>query len=67
MDSNLNISKCTECLSEYYSKTSEMKGLCPNCSHEIYGYKNCEHKFEDGRCIKCFWNGNLSEYITKTN
>ncbi|THU38123.1 hypothetical protein FAM09_15680 [Niastella caeni] len=31
----------------------------------LFGYKNCEHEFDNGRCIKCFWNGKESEYIHK--
>ena len=68
MDNNLpnrNINTCDECNSQYYSDTSEMSSLCPECSHFLYGYKNCEHQFENGRCLKCFWNGNQSEYIYK--
>ena len=56
---------CDECKSEYYANTSEMKNLCPECSHVLYNYKNCDHQFENGRCIKCFWNGSISEYIKK--
>ena len=40
-----------------------MSNLCPECSHILYGYKNCDHQFENERCIKCFWNGNVSNYI----
>jgi hypothetical protein len=42
-----------------------MTNLCPECSHILYGYENCEHEFENGRCVKCFWNGNVSDYILK--
>jgi hypothetical protein len=61
--SNKNISTCDECNSKYYSGTSQMNNLCPECAHILYGYKNCEHQFENGRCIKCFWDGNGSDYI----
>ena len=54
---------CDECGSEYFTATSEMKKLCPNCSHYLYGYKNCNHKFENGRCAKCFWDGSASAYV----
>ncbi len=47
---------CDECGSEYYRETSGMANLCQECSHRLYGYKKCEHQFENGRCIKCFWN-----------
>jgi predicted RNA-binding Zn-ribbon protein involved in translation (DUF1610 family) len=59
------IKVCDECKSEYYARTSKMKNLCPECSHVLYGYKNCDHQFINGRCVKCFWNGSASEYIEK--
>lgn len=37
-----------------------MLSLCPECSHLIYGYENCTHEFEDGRCKLCGWNGHRS-------
>ncbi len=54
---------CDECLSEFFQHSSIMKNLCPECAHHIYGYKNCIHEFKNGRCTKCYWNGNSSEYI----
>ncbi|WP_200777474.1 hypothetical protein [Wenyingzhuangia marina] len=54
---------CIECESDYYKNNSEMTELCPNCAYELYGYPNCEHEFNNGNCIKCGWNGNISEYI----
>jgi predicted RNA-binding Zn-ribbon protein involved in translation (DUF1610 family) len=57
----LNI--CDECGSEYYKSTSKMTNLCPECSHFLYGYINCDHNFERGRCLKCFWDGSVSDYI----
>jgi len=59
------ITICTECKSEYYQHSSNMTSLCPECAHVLYGYENCNHQFENGRCIKCFWNGNSTEYIKK--
>ena len=56
---------CDECKSEYYPNASKMKNLCPECSHILYGYKNCDHKFSNGRCTKCFWDGSISEHIKK--
>ncbi|MCL2054991.1 MAG: hypothetical protein FWG90_11240 [Oscillospiraceae bacterium] len=59
---------CDECGSEYYQNTSIMMKLCPECSNILYGYDNCNHEFEKGRCLKCFWNGNTSQYtINKEN
>ena len=63
--SDRNINTCDECNSEYYSDTSQMTNLCPECSHFLYGYKNCKHEFRNGRCIKCLWNGSSSDYIQK--
>ena len=54
---------CSECQSEFYVATSEMENLCSECAHYLYDYKKCDHQFENGRCIKCFWNGNHSNYI----
>ena len=60
---NKEIKICNECKSEYFADTSQMKQLCPNCAHFLYGYPNCQHKFENKRCIKCYWDGKCSEYI----
>jgi hypothetical protein len=60
---NDKINICDECSSEYYRHSSKMASLCPECSHFIYGYENCDHQFENGRCIKCFWNGNSTKFI----
>lgn len=64
-DRTKKINTCEECQSEYYSESSEMENLCPECSHYIYGYKKCAHEFEKGRCIHCFWNGNTTEYVIR--
>ena len=31
--------------------SSQMMGLCPECAHILYGYPNCDHHFQDGRCV----------------
>ena len=54
---------CTECKSEYFAETSEMMQLCPDCSHYLYGYDNCKHEFKNKRCVKCYWNGESSDYL----
>lgn len=59
------INVCDECGSEYFVQTSTMANLCPGCSHVLYGYPNCDHLFENGRCLKCFWNGNTSDQLKK--
>jgi predicted RNA-binding Zn-ribbon protein involved in translation (DUF1610 family) len=60
---NREITICKECESEYYKDSSEMIALCPDCIHKLYGYPKCEHEFENGKCIKCGWNGKTSEYL----
>ncbi len=57
--------QCEECSSLFIKSKSEMVSLCPECSHHLYGYGNCNHKFESGRCVECFWDGSASEYVTK--
>ncbi len=54
---------CDECRSSFRKGSSQMPRLCPECAHHLYGYPNCEHVFENGRCIRCGWNGNQSDYI----
>ncbi|GAA0875598.1 hypothetical protein GCM10009118_20070 [Wandonia haliotis] len=54
---------CDECESEYFADSSEMMKLCPECSHYLYGYENCNHVFSNGRCTKCYWNGVSSDYV----
>lgn len=60
---SLVIRNCAECGCEFYPNSSKMSGLCPECAHRLYGYENCKHKFANGRCIKCNWNGQKSEYL----
>lgn len=57
------IVKCSECESDYYQASSLMMSLCPECSHYLYDYENCPHKFVDGRCVNCYWNGDKSDYF----
>ncbi len=60
---NREIKICSECESEYFKESSEMTDLCPDCAHQLYNYSNCKHKFENGNCSKCGWNGKTSEYL----
>lgn len=59
------IAKCDECGSEYYAGSSLMKSICPECAHALYGYTNCAHVFENGRCILCYWDGRKSKFTEK--
>lgn len=54
--------RCDECRSRYIASTSKMPYLCPECSSLLYGFENCEHEFEEGRCKLCGWNGRRSRY-----
>ena len=56
---------CDECGNLFFKESSQMETLCPECAHILYGYKNCDHKFQDGRCIYCYWDGTKSEYVKK--
>ena len=63
MDKEINI--CEECGSEYYAASSLMKSLCPECANVLYGYPNCSHVFENGRCILCYWDGSRTKFTQK--
>lgn len=60
MDKEIN--RCEECGSEYYAASSLMKSLCPECAHALYGYPNCSHVFDNGRCILCYWDGSRTKF-----
>ena len=57
--------KCDECGSKFIKEKSEMISLCPKCAHILFGYENCNHKFKDGKCELCHWDGSRSNYIKK--
>ena len=54
---------CDECQSSYFTLSSKMASLCPNCAHKLYGYLNCNHHFTDGVCVECGWNGQESASV----
>ena len=58
-----NIKICDECGSEFFAPQSKMESLCPECAHVLYGYENCNHVFENGKCTLCLWDGSESEFI----
>lgn len=62
---NIDIKICDECRSEFKNHSSPMDNLCPECASVLYGYVNCDHKFKNNRCEKCYWNGKSSKYIIK--
>ena len=55
---------CEECSSRYYSERSEMPSLCPECAHRLHGSPPCSHRFVDGRCELCYWDGSLPDSPT---
>lgn len=59
------IKTCDECSSLYTLETSKMSSLCPQCSHVLYGYELCTHEFINGRCVKCYWDGSVSDYLQR--
>ena len=58
---------CDECGSLFFKGSSQMMELCPECAHVLYGYPNCDHHFQNGRCVNCYWDGSKSVYIKKQN
>ena len=62
-DNRPPVQACDECRGSYFTKSSQMWSLCPECSHYLYGYPLCEHLFVGSQCSKCGWSGTRSEYI----
>ncbi len=56
---------CEECGSLFLQSSSPMKALCPECAHHLYGFPNCQHQFQNGRCIHCHWDGRKSEFLKR--
>ena len=54
---------CEECGSRFLASASKMDRLCPECASVLYGYENCSHVFQNGRCVHCLWDGSRSKYI----
>ena len=63
MSDKLTMKSCAECGSRFIAAVSPMSGLCPECAHQLYGYDNCEHQMQDGRCKHCGWDGSVSPFI----
>ena len=59
------VAVCDECGSLFFRAASQMAGLCPECANILYGYPNCNHHFQNGRCVYCYWDGSKSDYIRK--
>jgi predicted nucleic acid-binding Zn-ribbon protein len=64
-NTNPEITICEECGSTYFESSSEMLNLCSECTHRIYDYPPCIHKFINGRCSKCNWDGSESDFTKK--
>ncbi|RVC75082.1 MAG: hypothetical protein E5Y89_04340 [Mesorhizobium sp.] len=56
---------CEECGSAYFGGVSAMVNLCPDCAHHLYGYPNCDHRFESGQCVVCGWDGSRSQFVAR--
>lgn len=63
MTDNPSIKRCAECGSNFIMSASPMTGLCPEYAHQLYGYDNCNHQMQAGRCVHCGWDGAVSPYI----
>jgi hypothetical protein len=57
--------QCDECASLYFRDSSGLAALCPECAHQLYDHPRCDHDFERGRCLRCFWDGAVSEYLSR--
>ena len=55
--------RCDECGSPFKPEATEMAGICAECAHLLYGYPACKHKFVEGRCEKCGWDGSHSPFL----
>lgn len=56
------VKTCDECKSLHFADSSHMDALCPECASLLYGYAPCSHRFENGRCLRCHWDGSVSEF-----
>jgi NMD protein affecting ribosome stability and mRNA decay len=54
---------CDECGSGFIRARSAMAGLCAECAHRLYGYPPCPHDVEAGRCVRCGWDGSVSQFL----
>jgi hypothetical protein len=57
--------RCCECGSLFFKGLSRMSELCPECAHRLYGYDNCSHVMSEGRCVKCYWDGSISDFLKR--
>lgn len=65
MTDQSQLKRCDECGSLFYADASEMTALCPECAHHLHGHSNCDHDMVDGRCVKCYWDGSVSAFLTR--
>lgn len=54
---------CDECGSRFISDTSIYRAVCAECAHHIYGWPQCAHQVDEGRCRVCGWDGSRSKYV----
>lgn len=55
--------RCDECGSGFNPAATRMAGLCAECAHRLYGYPACPHEMSAGRCMRCGWDGSVSDFL----
>jgi len=58
-----NYKTCDECGSTFIDHSSKMQAIFSECAHVLYGYPRCEHDFVSSKCVKCGWDGSVSDYV----
>lgn len=53
---------CDECGSQFRASSSPCAALCVECARILYGHPRCPHAFEEGRCVRCGWDGSSSAF-----
>ncbi len=62
-EGNKTHEECVECSSMFILSNATMSALCRECAYWLYGKQPCQHRFHDGSCIECGWDGSTSKYI----
>jgi hypothetical protein len=55
--------QCDECGSMFIAAQSAMSCLCAECARHLYDYPACAHRFSEGRCGLCGWDGSVSAFL----